>query len=294
MAFSQTSVLIIVTLAVAMVIGIVVTAPSPNASIDRLKLIFNTLGLAIVVAGAITFTVMLVWGLLAGSQELIYLSLMPFAAACLTYGFITRRHMTWYGLIGFRDGRERWRSFWDETRRLWGYGHAPRSAPGRTARGAVGPAPGARAPPSGTRSFTFSFNLGGNLGGAKGSLLGPLARFAAHRLASDRVSVFPSKLHLSILSGGTGPTERAHLASYRQHLTVRRDDGGPLQLAMRTDLRFLALEFGAQGLDEGSYSIGVSLLPEWLEAGSYSGAITIETGDSLQPRLIVPVTATIG
>ena len=93
--------------------------------------------------------------------------------------------------------------------------------------------------------------------------------------------------------GETGPTERAHLASYRQQLTIRRADGGPLQLAIRTDLRFLALEFGAQGLD-GSYPVSLSLLPECLEAGSYSGAITIETGDLLQPRLIVPVTATIG
>src|SRR5258708_34499261 len=106
MVFSQTSVLIAFALALITVMGIVLTAPSPNASIDRLKLIFNTLGLAIVVAGVVAFTVMLVWGLLARSQELLYLSFIPFAAACLTYGFITRRHMTWYGLFGFRDGGE--------------------------------------------------------------------------------------------------------------------------------------------------------------------------------------------
>lgn len=293
MAFSYTSVLIAVALALATVIGIVVTAPGWDAGIERLKLIFNTLGLAIVVAGAVTGTVMLVWGVLAGNQELGYLSLMPFAAAGLTYGFITRRHMTWYGLLGFDDRGERWRSFWDETRQLWGYGPSPRSAPGSTAPGAMGPSPGAGAPPSSSRSFTFSFNLGGNTGGAKSTLAGPLAQFAAHRLASDRVSVFPSELHLSILLGGTGPTERLHLASYRQRLTVRRDDGGPLQLDTRTDLRFLALDRGTQGLD-GSYPIDVSLVEEWLQSGSYSGAIMIETGDSLQPRLIVPVTATVG
>jgi hypothetical protein len=284
MVFFQTSVAIAVALALAMVVGIVVTAPSLNVGVDRLKLILNSLGLAIVVAGAITFMMMLVWGLLAGSQELIYLSFVPFAAACLTYGFITRRHATWYGLLGFRDGRERWRSFWDETRQLWGYGPSPGSNRAGAGGAAAGPAPG------GNRSFTFSFNLGGNRAGAGGSLLGPLAEFAARELASDRVSVFPNELHLSIFLSGTGPRERAHLSSYRQQLKVRRDDGGPLQLATRTNLLFLTLNVGSQDLD-GSYPVSVSLLPELLEVGSYSGVITIETGDPLQPQLIVPVTA---
>jgi hypothetical protein len=289
MALSETDVAIAAVLAFATVVGIVVTAPSLSAGVDRLKLICNTVGLVIVVAGFVAGAAMLAWGLIGHSKELIYLSLIPFVAAGLTYGAITRRHATWYGLLGFNDSSERWRSFWNETRRLWGYGPAPQTGHPWTARRTAAPAPGA--PSSGMRSFSFSFNLGGNRGGAGGSFL-PLARFAAHGLASDRVSVFPSELQMAIRVAGMGPMERAQLTSYRHQLTVRRDDGGPLQLAVGTDLRFLGLDIRAQGFD-GSYAVDVALLPQWLEAGSYSGAITIETGDPLQPRLIVPVTATI-
>jgi hypothetical protein len=160
-AIFDTPLLIAVILALATVIGIAVTAPSLAALTYRLKLIANTLGLAIVVAGIVAAAVMLAWGLLARNLELIYLSLIPFAAAGLTYGSITRRHQTWWGLFGFKDGRERWRSFWDETRQLWGYSPSPRTRRQSTARGAAGQAPGAGPVPSGTRPFSLSDNLYG-------------------------------------------------------------------------------------------------------------------------------------
>lgn len=300
MAYSHTPILIVAALALLTVIAIVATAPSLSAGIDRLKLVFNTLGLAIVAAGAVAGTVLLIWGLLANSKDLIYISFIPFVAAGLTYGFITRRHRTWYGLLGFNDSRERWRSFWDETRRLWGYGPSPRAQRTRATPAGAGSTPGSGAPPGGGashgrrpapgggRSYSFSFNLGGT--GAR--LLGPLVKLAAHRLVSDRVSVFPSELYFAILLGGAGQPAQAQLASYRQQLTVRRDDGGPLALSVGTDLEFLNFDVGIPGLD-GSHPVAVALRPERLEPGAYEGTITIDTGEPHLPRLLVPVTARI-
>lgn len=280
MEFSPEVMLACFGLAFAMIVGIVVTAPSTQAGLDRLKLLLNTAGLVIVGVGTIAGVVLLAWGLVGRRADLIFASLGPFVAAGFAYSFITRRYATWYGVLGFNDNRERRRAFWSDTRRVWGYGPSPGDDAQPPYRAAWSRSDPQRHPGAG-RSFTFSFRIG-----SRGDdMLGPVAQFAAHRLSSDRVSVFPNRLQIAASMG-------AHLASFSQQLTVRRNDGGPLTLTARTDMSVIALAVGPRGSD-GSYPISVSRPPERLQAGTYGGEIAIDTGDPWGPALSVPVTVTV-
>lgn len=279
--------------AIATVALIVWRAPSLQAGYHRLNLLLNTLGIAIVFAAWAVGIALFVWGVVAGSKELIYISFLPMVLGGGMYSLITRRHRTWWGLLGFKDGSERWRSFWDETRNLWGLpprarpapGSAAQNAPPRQSVSAAGPAP-APSPAGHTRSFSFSFGSRGRSGGA--GLLGPIITFAATRLATDHVTVFPNVVQFAIELDASENAQQTHIGAARQTLVVRRRDGGYLQLAVHSDVAFIETTIGPRRFD-GSYTISVGLVAAKLTRGPFSGTIFIDTGDPAEPQLTVPV-----
>jgi hypothetical protein len=267
----------------------VLTAPSLSAGLRRLRLISNSLGLCLVVATALSGIIMLVWGLVAGSKELIYLSLMPLVGAFLFYEMITRQYRTWYGLLGFNDKKERWKSFWSETVGLWRSGQLRQKSSGGPAHSRSAPKPVGEGPAAaGGRGFSFSFGMdktGTNL-------LGPLVRLIAHQLSSDRISVFPNVLQISIVLPTEGEKDRSYLESFFHQLTVRSHGGTPLRISVDSDLPFLEVVAGPPMAD-GCHSVDVRLLPHRLIRGPFSGTISIHTDDPDQPRLTVPVAGRI-
>jgi hypothetical protein len=288
MIWSDHYLLLAVALSVVIVAGVVLTAPSLSEGLRRLKLISNSLGLFLVVATALSGTIMLVWGLVAGSKELIYLSLIPLVGAFLFYEMITRQYRTWYGLLGFNDKKERWESFWSETVGLW-RSELRQQSPGdpaqsRSASKPVGDVPTA----TGGRGFSFSFGM--DKTGAK--LLGPLVRLAAHQLSSERISVFPDVLQICIVLPTEGEKDRSYLESFFHQLTVRSHGGAPLRISVDTDLPFLEVVAGPPRAD-GCHTVDVRLLPHRLRRGPFSGTISIHTDDPDQPRLTVPVVGRI-
>ncbi|HUF45734.1 MAG TPA: hypothetical protein VMN43_10350 [Aestuariivirgaceae bacterium] len=278
--------------AAVIVAAILWMAPSWQAGRDRLNLIVNTLGIVIVFAGWSVGIAMLVWGIAAGNKGLIYFSFMPMVLGGLTYNFITRRHRTWYGIFGFDDSRERWKSFWDETRNLWGLPRRSSAAPGGSAGSSAPRTPPGRqsaaTPGRPARGFSVSFGSRG----ASAGFLAPIIAFAATRLATGHVTVFPNSLEFAIgldpASNGTQP----HLEAFRQTMVVRRRDGGHLQLAVRSDLAFLDATAGPRRFD-GSYTIEVGLVARHLKPGPFSGSIVIDTGDPAEPQLTVPVAGVV-
>jgi len=275
MVITETHVYVVAGLAFVTVGALLLTAPTLQAGANRLKLLMNTLGVAVVVICGIGGVVLLGWGFAAKDKELIYISFIPLVAAGATWNFITRRHRTWWGLLGANDSRERSQSFWRETSSLW-RGRDPDAGPA---------APRSRirreTTPGDEHTVSFSFNLGG-----RGRGLGSLLRFGAHRLSTDRVAVFPTMLQMAIVLDGIAKAD--HVAAFRQDLTIRRDDGGPLDLHARSDLHFLTLALGPADAD-GTYVLTVGLHAGELPAGPFSGAIEIETGEADQPLLTVPV-----
>jgi hypothetical protein len=288
MIWSDQYFLLAVALSVVTVAGVVLTAPSWSAGLRRLKLISNSLGLFLVVATALSGTIMLVWGLVAGSKELIYLSFMPLVGAFLFYKVVTRPYRTWYGLLGFNDNKERWKSFWSETVGLW-RSELRQQSPGGPTHSRSAPRPvGEGSAATGGRGFSFSFGM--DKTGA--NLLGPLVRLAAHRLSSDRVSVFPNVLQMSIKLATDGEKDRSYLESFFHQLTVRSHGGTPLRISVDSDLPFLEVVAGPPRAD-GCHTVDVRLLPHRLIRGPFSGTITIHTDDPDQPRLTVPVAGRI-
>lgn len=271
--------------AAAIVAVILWRAPNLQAGVNRLTLIHNTLGIAVVFAGWAIGIVMFVWGVAAVRKDLIYFSFMPMVLAGLLYGFITRRHKTWYGVFGFDDSSERWRSFWAETRKLWGLpgqsSPAGASAPPPPPRGGSGPAPGR------ARSFSLSFSSRGT----GPSRWAPIISFAASRLATGHITVFPNSLQFAIVLD-PATEQQPHLDVFRQSLVVRRRDGGYLQLAVESDLAFIDATAGPRGFD-GSYTIEVGLIAAKLTPGPFSGSIVIDTGDPVAPQLTVPVAGSV-
>lgn len=268
-------------------------APSLQAGYYRLNLLLNTLGIAIVFAAWAVGIGLFVWGVVAGSKELIYVSFLPMVLGGGIYNLITRRHRTWWEIFGFRDGRGRWRSFWDETRNLWGLPPRPGPAPGGASQkagpgqSAAAPGPGPAPSPAGnTRSFSFSFSSLGRSGGA--GLLGPMITFAATRLATDHITVFPNVMQFAIELDRSEDAPQGHVRAARQTPVVRRRDGGHLQLAVQSDLAFINATPGPRRFD-GSYTITVGLLAAKLARGPFSGTIVISTGDLVEPQLRVPV-----
>jgi hypothetical protein len=291
MTLSGEHIFLAVAAAAATVILIAWTAPSFQAGMHRLNLVLNTLGIAIVFAGWAVGIALFVWGAATGSKELIYISFLPMVLGGAMYNLITRRHRTWWGIFGFDDSRERWRSFWDETRNLWGLPPRSRPASGGTAQtppgGQSGPGP---APAGPTRSFSFSFGTPARRGGA--GVLGPIISFAASRLATGHITVFPSVLQFAIELDPAGNGQQPHLDAFQQSLTVRRRDGGHLQLAVASDLTFLDATAGSRNFD-GSYTVTVGLIAARLPQGPFRGSIIIDTGDPVEPQLTVPVVGTV-
>jgi hypothetical protein len=275
-------------LAIVTVAAVVLTAPSLNAGIDRLKLISNSLGLFVVVALALGGTIMLAWGLVAGSKELIYLSFMPLVGAFLFYELITRPYRTWYGLLGFNDKKERWKSFWSETVRLWRSGQRQPSSSGPTHSRPPSRPARQGAVPTGGGGFSFSFGMDKK----SANLLGPLIRLAAHRLSNDHISVFPNVLQMSIKLVPEGEKDRSYLESFFHQLTIRSHDGAPLRLSAHSDLPFLDV-VASQTRADGCHTIDVRILPHRLSHGPFSGTISIYTDDPDQRLLTVPVTGTV-
>jgi hypothetical protein len=271
---------VVALLALASVLAILAKAPSHAVGVSRLKLVLNTLGLVIIAVDLPLGLGMFVWGFAIHDKALIYFSFLPLVAAVATYRAITRRHRTWYGsLFGVNDSHETWRSFWDETLRVWGVRSRER------ARSAQRETPDL-APQSPPHKFSFSLNI--PVGRA--DWLAPLIKSVAHRLDTGAVTVFPNALDFAVaLDDANG---RAHLAAFRQTLSVRRADGGALNVKARSDLPFLRLAV-AQRAADGSYVVTVGLEPARLAKGEMSGAIRIETGDRAVPVLIVPVKATV-
>ena len=271
--------------AAAIVAAILWQAPNLQVGTNRLKLIHNSLGLAAVFAGWAIGIAIFVWGVATVRKDLIYFSFLPMVFAGLTYNFITRRHTTWYGIFGFDDSSERWRSFWNETRSLWGLptrsNPTGTSAPQSPLRGGSGPTPGH------ARSFSFSFSGSGS----GPNRWAPLISFAASRLATGHITVFPNSLEFGIVLNPASERQ-PHLEAFRQSLVVRRRDGGHLQLAVDSDLAFLDGTVGSRGFD-GSYTIEVGLVAAKLTPGPFSGSIVIDTGDPVEPQLRVPVAGSV-
>jgi hypothetical protein len=294
MTLSGEHLFIAIAAAAATVALIVWRAPSLQAGMYRLNLVFNTLGIAIVFAGWALGIALFVWGVAAGRKDLIYISFMPMVLGGLTYNFITRRHRTWYGIFGFNDSRERWRSFWDETLNLWGLAGSSSRAPGSTAgTGAPRTPPGGHSGPGQTPGRTtrsFSASFAGR--GAGASLLGPIITFAATRLATGHITVFPSALQFAIELDPAGNAQQSHLDAFQQMLVVRRRDGGYLQLAVQSDLAFVDATAGPRRFD-GSYTVKISLVATKLTPDPFSGSIVIDTGDPLEPQLTVAVAGTV-
>jgi hypothetical protein len=273
--------------ALLIVSTILFSAPSLTAGVNRLKLVMNTVGLFIVVVGLSSGALMLIWGFWAGDKELVYISLFPLVGAVLFYGLLTRRHQTWYGILGFDDSSARWNSFWNETVSLWRPNRAPRATgaaphPIFTRHKVIGPHESAA--PKNTHKFSFSFNVGG----MRSPTLESLAKFAAHRLTTVGISVFPSELNLSVILPAEGGQSRSYLDAFKHELTVRKHDGAPLRLSVVTDVPFVELSVGSPDV-HGSYPVEIRLSPEKLERGAFTGTISIHTDDPLQPELSVPV-----
>ena len=292
MTLSSEHIYIAMAAAIATAALIVWRAPTLQAAYHRLNLVLNTLGIATVFAAWAVGIGLFVWGVAAGSKELIYISFMPMVLGAGMYSLITQRHRTWWGLLGFKDGSERWRSFWDETRNLWGLPPRVRPAPGgaqnappRRSASATGPAP-APSPAGHTRSFSFSFGSRGRGGGT--GLLGPILTFATTRLATDHIAVFPNVVQFVIELDASENAQQTHVGAARQTLVVRRRDGGYLQLAVHCDVAFIETTIGPRRFD-GSYAIAVGLVATDLMRGPFSGSIFIDTGDPVEPQLTVPV-----
>jgi hypothetical protein len=285
--------LILLTLALAFVVAILFTAPSLSAGTARLKLIHNVLGIVIVGGLAVFGATLLVWGLVTGSKELIYLAILPLMAAGFAYNGITRHHRTWYGALGFDDRGERWRSYWNETISLW------RSVIG-TAKTPTGESVGSSASPGMARADRQSSPRGGrthpmislalDVAKRRGGLASAIATVAAQQIEPRRISVTPALLDLSIALRGKRGEGPSFTAVPQPELTVRRADGGLLQLTARTDLPFLKLTIGPRQVD-GTYRIKIELLPHSLSPGRFIGAIEIETDDPVESRLTAAAAA---
>jgi hypothetical protein len=273
--------------AAAAFVGVILwRAPSLQAGVNRLKLIHNSLGIAAVFAGWSIGIAMFAWGVAKARKDLIYFSFLPMLFAGMTYNFITRRHATWYGLLGFDDSGKRWRSFWNETRSLWGL-------PARSSTSGASPPPpppnSNSGPASGRQARSVSLSFSSH--GAGASRCTPLIGLAASRLATAHITVFPNSLQFAIVLD-LASDDQPHLQLFRQSLVVRRQDGGHLQLAVESGLAFLDATVGPRGFD-GSYTIEVGLIAEKLTPGPFSGSIVIETGDPVEPQLRVPVAGSV-
>jgi hypothetical protein len=249
--------------------ALVATAPSLRAGVDRLRLVFNTLGLFVVVAGVTMGVGMIGWGLLAGDKEPLYLSLFPLVGAGFVYRLITRRHQTWYGALGFNDSSARWSSFRDETKRLWGLSAEPASSVAKDDQ-AASFGPGAIR----SHHVTWSFGFGG------------IARSGSFEATAPRTSeppiVFPTNLRL-VVDRSSGV---AFLEAFRREVFVSAGEGATLDAA--TDVPFLQLATGDRNV-HGGYTVEVALRPERLVAGPFSGTIWIRVIDADPAVLSVPV-----
>lgn len=279
MVITEIHIVLIAGLAFLAVAALVLTAPTVRAGTNRLKLVMNTLGVLVSVTMGIVGVGLLVWGFYTEEKGLIYFSFLPLVFAVWAWDSVTRRHRTWWGILGGNDSRERSESFWRETTALW-RGRDPDEAEPTQSRRTRG------TPPGDARTFSFSFNLGGQDRG-----LGSLLRTGAHRLSSDTVSAFPNVLQFAVVLDRYGG-DRSHVDAFRQEITIRRHDGGTLDLRATSDLPFLAITVGPAAAD-GTYSLIVGLRSEKLPEGAFGGTISIETGDPEQPRLFVPVVGEI-
>jgi hypothetical protein len=287
-------VLLLLAMVVAVLAGILATAPSLSAGLDRLKLLNNLLGLAVVFAVAAIGLALLVWGLISGRGDLVQLAVVPLLVAGVGYQALTRGRR--------RDpvsGDNR-APFWQETRDLWQsvFGAAPASSSpvasaSADATVADRAGTGGEAAPAGGPSL-FMFGAGQiEPAGPAGHVLERALRFIAHRLADRRVSVFPESLQLAVVMSpapGEGP---AFAGGRPPELSVRRRGGAPLMVWARTDVPFLEVTVGRRRRD-GSYPIVVGLVPQRLVPGPFAGTIEINTGDSLDPRISVPVGGMVG
>lgn len=273
MTITSTHIIIAAALAFVTVAAIALSAGSLQAARDRLEKVFYSLGLIIVVVCGLGGAGMLGWGFASKNSEFIYLSLIPLVAAGATSNLMTRRRRMEQSTSFWRDTFSLWR---DRSRESPDPAHARSRTVHRSGEEAAEPA----------RSFSFSFNLGGR----SADLLGSLAQMGAHHLSGDRVSVFPNMIQLQI-QRAAGATLSA-LDRYRSELTIRRDDGGPLSLQVRTDLDFLRLALDPPA-DDGTYALSISLDPARLPVGPFAGTISIETGEQDQPLVTVPVTGEV-
>lgn len=275
MAITEIHVLLVAGLAFLSIALVLVSAPTVQAGINRLKFVMNTLGIIIVVVCSVGGIALFVWGFHTEEKGYIYFSFLPLAAAVGTWNAITRRHRTWWGILGANDSSERSRSFWNETFNLW-RGRDPDQDP---------EVQGLQWTPDkkGGSNLSFSINLGG--GGAK---LASLLQFGSHRLSSDPVSVFPNVLQFAVVLDERAQAERSYLDFAQQELTVRRKDGGPMTVHAATDLPFLTITPEAPRPD-GTHVLVIGLRADELRAGPFSGTISIETDYPDQPTVTVPV-----
>ncbi|WP_119304824.1 hypothetical protein [Dongia deserti] len=275
MTITEIHVLLIAGLAFLSIAALLVTAPTLEAGINRLKLVMNTVGIIIVVACSVGGIALFVWGFHTGEKGYIYFSFLPLAAAVGTWNAITRRHRTWWGILGANDSSERSRAFWKETFNLW-RGRDPDHDPaGQRFRWTPGD--------KGGGNLSFSINLGGS-----GAKLASLLQLGAHRLSTDLVSVFPNVLQFAVVLDERAQAERSYLDLARQELTVRRKDGAPIAVRAASDLPFLTITPEATRPDS-THVLIIGLRADELRVGPFTGTISIETDHPDQPTITVPV-----
>ena len=77
----------------AIVLVVLLTAPNLAVGAARLRAIQRVLCVTIVSTGLITGSIMLVWGIVARSENLMYFSMMPLVVALLTSNFMRRNRI---------------------------------------------------------------------------------------------------------------------------------------------------------------------------------------------------------
>lgn len=120
----------------------------------------------------------------------------------------------------------------------------------------------------------------------------PLLKIPANIRINERVYTFPDHLDFGALQPAYLKGKLERLSSVAQTLMVYQLGGENFKISAQSDLPFLDLHpvrsrFGDR------YQIEVTVLPDNMEVGEFSGSIVITTNDAEFPEITVPVKAVV-
>ena len=120
----------------------------------------------------------------------------------------------------------------------------------------------------------------------------PLLEIPANTLVRERVYTFPDLLNFGALQAEKLKGNLEQLSQVAQTLMVYQAGGKDFRISVNSDLPFLDLYAVRSNLGE-RYQIEVTVVPEKMKTGEFTGSIVITTNDQEFPKLVVPVQATV-